>query len=47
MGDHQATCVKYTGCKDGIPVHWCSFEGGHEWQEWAHFTEAAFFNALP
>jgi hypothetical protein len=45
--DKQPTCVMYDGCKEGYPVHWCTFDGGHDWQEWPHFLMATFWGALP
>jgi poly(3-hydroxybutyrate) depolymerase len=26
-------CTPYKGCKDGFPVTWCSFDGGHGFQD--------------
>jgi poly(3-hydroxybutyrate) depolymerase len=28
-GSKTHTCTKYQGCKDGYPVEWCAFDGGH------------------
>jgi len=28
-GSLTHTCTKYQGCKDGYPVEWCAFDGGH------------------
>jgi hypothetical protein len=45
--DLQPTCVKYDGCKDGFPVHWCTFDGSHDFQNWTHTVAGAFFDSLP
>jgi poly(3-hydroxybutyrate) depolymerase len=26
-------CTPYKGCKDGFPVTWCSYDGGHGFQD--------------
>jgi poly(3-hydroxybutyrate) depolymerase len=28
-GSSTHICTKYEGCKDGYPVEWCAFDGGH------------------
>ena len=30
-GSH--VCTPYKGCKDGFPVTWCSYDGGHGFQD--------------
>lgn len=37
-------CVAYQGCKDGFPVIYCEFNGGHSPQNWAQAATWAFFN---
>ena len=45
-----APCVAYTGCDDGLPVHWCAHDeptlGGHGWPDWAGPAIWSFFAAL-
>jgi len=28
-GSGTHVCTPYKGCKEGFPVTWCSFDGGH------------------
>ncbi|NLD99831.1 MAG: poly(3-hydroxybutyrate) depolymerase, partial [Fibrobacter sp.] len=28
-GSKTHICTKYPGCKEGYPVEWCAFDGGH------------------
>lgn len=37
-------CVAYKGCKDGFPVIYCEFNGGHSTQSFAPAATWAFFN---
>lgn len=43
-------CVRFAGCDDGFPVHWCAHDepalGGHGWPDWAGAAIWAFFAAL-
>jgi poly(3-hydroxybutyrate) depolymerase len=36
-------CVAYQGCDDGLPVHWCVHQDGHNWPSFAGSGVWAFF----
>jgi polyhydroxybutyrate depolymerase len=39
-------CVTYDGCKDGYPVTWCLFSGGHAMPSFGPDAIAAFFKTF-
>ncbi len=41
-----APCVAYSGCRDGYPVQWCAFDGGHVWPSFANLALWDFFSKL-
>ncbi len=40
----SSPCVAYKGCKEGFPVIYCEFNGGHSPQSFAPAAVWAFFN---
>ena len=41
---NPAGCVAYDGCDPGYPVHWCAFDGGHEFPSFATQAIWSFFS---
>jgi poly(3-hydroxybutyrate) depolymerase len=41
---NPAGCVAYDGCDPGYPVHWCAFDGGHEFPSFATQAIWNFFS---
>lgn len=39
-----APCVEYRGCREGYPVYWCEFDGGHHFPTFFHRAIWDFFS---